>query len=159
MLHVTFRLVTSILRYNSVSLLILTKVLKWQINTWIGIEKAIVKSMICWWKRPMGKLFASIVGFKLAQLHDDVIKWKHFLSYWPFVQGIHRSPVIPPHKGQWRGALMFSLICAWTNGWVNNRDAGDRRRHRGHNDVIVMMHNWNCTDSEKNIVTNVGFIH
>ena len=28
---------------------------------------------------------------------------------------IHRSPVDSPHKGQWRGTLMFSLICAWTN--------------------------------------------
>ena len=57
--------------------------------------------------------------------HDDVIKWKHFPRYWPFVRGIHRSPVNSPHKGQWRGALMFSLICAWINGWVNNREAGD----------------------------------
>ena len=43
--------------------------------------------------------------------HDDVIKWKHFPHYWPFVREINRSPVISPHKGQWRGALMFSLIC------------------------------------------------
>ena len=50
--------------------------------------------------------------------HDDVIKWKHFPRYWPFVRGIHRSPVNSPHKGQWRGALMFSLICAWINDWV-----------------------------------------
>ena len=42
--------------------------------------------------------------------HDDVIKWKHFPRYWPFVWGIHRSPVNSPHKGQWRGALMFSMI-------------------------------------------------
>ena len=42
--------------------------------------------------------------------HDDVIKWKHFPCYWPFVQAIHRSPVNSPHKGQWRGAFMFSLI-------------------------------------------------
>ena len=35
-----------------------------------------------------------------------------------------------PHKGQWRGALMFSLICARINGWVNNREAGDLRRHQ-----------------------------
>ena len=33
---------------------------------------------------------------------------------------------------------MFSLICAWINGWVNNRKAGDLRRHRAHYDVIVM---------------------
>ena len=57
--------------------------------------------------------------------HDDVIKWKHFPCYWPFVQGIHRSPVNSPHKGQWRGALMFSLICTWINSWVNNHEAGD----------------------------------
>ena len=44
-------------------------------------------------------------------VHDDLIKWKHFLCYWPFVRGIHRSPVNSPHKGQWRGALMFSSIC------------------------------------------------
>ena len=42
--------------------------------------------------------------------HDDVIKCNNFPRYWPFVRGIHRSPVNSPHKGQWRGALMFSLI-------------------------------------------------
>ena len=42
----------------------------------------------------------------------------------------HRSPVNSPHKGQWRGALMFSLICVWVNGWVNNCEAGDLRRNR-----------------------------
>ena len=44
--------------------------------------------------------------------HDDVIKWKHFPRYWPFVRGIHRSPVNSPHKGRWRGALILSSICA-----------------------------------------------
>ena len=73
--------------------------------------------------------------------HDDVIKWKHFPRYWPFVRGIHRSPVNSPHKGQWRGALMFTLICARINGWVNNREAGDLRRYRGHYDVSVMTMN------------------
>ena len=42
-----------------------------------------------------------------ACFHDDVIKWKHFLRYWTFVRGIHRSPVNSPHKGQWRRALIF----------------------------------------------------
>ena len=49
-----------------------------------------------------------------------------------------RSSVNSPHEGQWRGALMFSLICAWINGWVNNRDAGDLRRQLAHYDVIMM---------------------
>ena len=71
--------------------------------------------------------------------HDDVIKWKHFPRYWPFVRGIHRSPVNSQHKGQWRGALMFSLIYAWINNRVNNRGAGDLRRYRAHYDVIVMI--------------------
>ena len=72
-----------------------------------------------------------------SSCHHDVIKWKHFPRYWPFERGNHRSPVNSPHKGQWRGALMFSLICAWINAWVNNREAGDLRRHRAHYDVIV----------------------
>ena len=54
-----------------------------------------------------------------------------------FVRRIHRSPVNSPHKGQWRGALIFSLICARINSWVNNREVGDLRRHRVHHDVIV----------------------
>ena len=60
--------------------------------------------------------------------------WRHqmetFSAYCPFVRGIH--------KGQWRGALMFSVICVWINNWVNNREAGDLRRHRGHYDVNGM---------------------
>ena len=71
-------------------------------------------------------------------VHVNVIKWKLFPRYWPFVWGIHRSPVNSPHKGQWRGALMFSLICAWINSRVNNREAGDLRHHRAHYDVVVM---------------------
>ena len=70
--------------------------------------------------------------------HDDVIKWKHFPRYWPFMRGIHRSPVNSTHKGQWRGALVFSLICPWINDWVNNREAGDLRRYSGYYDVSVM---------------------
>ena len=78
---------------------------------------------------------------KCVSFHDDVIKWKKFLRYWPFVRGIHRSPVNSPHKGQWHGALMFSLICVWINGWVNHHEAGDMRRYRAHYDGTVM---WLC---------------
>ena len=76
-------------------------------------------------------------GYTLA--HDDVIKWKHFPRYWPFVREIHRSPENSPHKGQWRGALIFSLIYARINAWVNNREAGNFRCHRAHYDATVMI--------------------
>ena len=71
-------------------------------------------------------------------LHDDVIKWKPLPHNWPFVWGINQSPVNSPHKGQWCGALMFSLICAWITAWVNNHEAVDLIRHYTHYDVIVM---------------------
>ena len=66
-----------------------------------------------------------------------------FPRYWTFVMRIHESPVDSIHKGQWRGALMFSLIWGWTKVrqiietpviW----DAGDLRRRRAHFDVIIM---------------------
>ena len=56
--------------------------------------------------------------------------------------GNHRSPVTSSHKGQWRGAFVFSLICTLTNSWVNNRDASDLRRHRAHYDLTVMRIPW-----------------
>ena len=74
----------------------------------------------------------SFILYSISPWHDDVIKWKHFPRYWPFVR------VNFPHKGQWRGALMFTLICARKNGWVNNGEAGDLRRYLAHYDVIVM---------------------
>ena len=46
---------------------------------------------------------------------------------------------IPLTIGQWRRALVFSLICAWINGLVNNREAGDLRRHRAQYDVTVII--------------------
>ena len=99
----------------------------------------------CLCRMPMGhsELFGMLYFLTLGPIstHDDVIKWKHFSLYWPFVRGIHRSPVNSPHKGQWRGALMFSLICVWINGWVN-REAGDWRGYRAHYDVILMNSTW-----------------
>ena len=83
--------------------------------------------------------WASSSLIRLRSYHDDVIKWKHFPRNWPFVREIHRSPVNFPHKGQWGGALIFSLIYTWINDWVNNHEAGDLRRQHGHYDVIVMQ--------------------
>ena len=85
------------------------------------------------------KHLTSATWYRINLTDDDVIKWKHFPRYWSFVRGIHRSPVNSPHKGQWLGALMFSLICAGVNGWVNNGEASDLRRNRAHYDVTVMV--------------------
>ena len=85
--------------------------------------------------------------------HDDVIKWKHFLRHWPFVRRIHQWPVNSPHKGQWRRALMFSLICAWINNWVNIPEAGDLGRHRAHYDVTVMGNVYLSTSVPKAGIT------
>ena len=82
--------------------------------------------------------FRSCAAICKKACHDDV-KWKHFPRYWPFVQGVHRPPVNSPHKGQWPWALMFSLICTWINGSINNRETGDLRRHRAHYDIVMQQ--------------------
>ena len=52
------------------------------------------------------------------------------------------SPVIgefPVQRPVTRSFDVFFYICAWINGWVNNGEAGDLRRHRAHYDVNVML--------------------
>ena len=109
--------------------------------------------IVGWWTAvspPCVKALGSMLQLQLCQnigwsaaasqqCHDDIIKWKHFSHCWPFVQGIHRSPVNSPHKGQWCKALMFSLICASISGWVKNEEAGDLRRNHNHYVVMVMV--------------------
>ena len=119
-----------------------------QVIIWTNDDLVYWNIYVSFWKRLYNFVARAVPADDLASLgtksHDDVIKWKLFLRYWPFVQGIHQSPVNSPHKGQWRGALMFSLICAWISNWVNNGEAGDLRRYRTHYDVTVMI----CMDSD-----------
>ena len=82
--------------------------------------------------------------------HTGLTWWRHqmvtFSALLAICAGNSPVPVNFPHKGQWRGALMFALICVWINGWVNNREAGDLRRYRVHYDVIVMQNITGITD-------------
>ena len=63
--------------------------------------------------------------------------WNIFRVIGPLVRGTPRSPINSPHKGQWRGVLI-SLICTWTNGYVNNLVGHELRRHGAHYDVTFM---------------------
>ena len=71
--------------------------------------------------------------------------WRHqmetFSASLAICAGIHRSLMNSAHRGQWSGALMFSLIYACINVWINNREADDLRRHGTHYDATVMSHN------------------
>ena len=111
---------------------------------------------------PSQKLNQAVLSYLIKYVNRDnqvcwrennkyvvVLEWNQVCSWWrhqmeafsallALCAGNSPVPVNSPHKGQWRGALMFSLICVWINDWVNNREAGDLRRHRGHYDVIVM---------------------
>ena len=55
-----------------------------------------------------------------------------------FLRGITGHQWIPL-KGQWLEALIFSSICASTNGWANNRDTGDVTRYSAHQNVTEML--------------------
>ena len=70
----------------------------------------------------------------------SVMGSQHWFKLWHFVRGNYQSLVNFPHKGRWRRALMFSLICASTNGWANHCDTGDLRRRYAYYNVTVMSH-------------------
>ena len=108
---------------------------KWSLGTkWLSVATSsnniqVMPSLMC---------FVNEIQIKMQAL------WCHqmetFSTLLAFVRGIHWSLVISPHKGQPHGALMFSLICAWTNGWAvfNHLYASDLRCHRTHHDMTVM---------------------
>ena len=76
------------------------------------------------------------------------IAWRHQMETFSALLAlcVGNSPVNSPHKGQWRGALIYSLVYPWINGWVNNHEAGDLRRYSGHYDVSVMNMLCGITD-------------
>ena len=76
----------------------------------------------------------------VSTVQRQVKWWRHQMETFPGLLAIcaGNSAGEFPHKGQWRGALMFSLVCVWINGWVNNRAADDLRRYCAHYDVSVM---------------------
>ena len=106
-------------------------------NKWFGTGQTLAQY---WTDHRLGSVANCVYDDDVIKL-----KWKHFPRYWPFVRGIHRwqrpvthsfdvffdlrcflwfAPFVrgihrwlvnPSHKGQWRRALMFSLICARTN--------------------------------------------
>ena len=63
--------------------------------------------------------FSQILQLMIISSNENILHDKLF------VRGIHPSPVDSPHKGQWHKALMFSLMFALTNDWINSGVAGD----------------------------------
>ena len=94
---------------------------------------------VAWWRHQNGNIFRAtgIINAWNKRLLNMNLNLLALSAGNSPVTG--ESPVNSPHKDQWRGALVFSLICAWINGWVNNRETVDLRCHRAHYDVIVML--------------------
>ena len=89
---------------------------RWLICLGLGVQILLCDIALSWWRHQM-ETFSALLAL---------------------CAGNSPVPVNSPHKGQWHGALMFSLIYAWINDWINNREAGDLRRQCGHYDVSVM---------------------
>ena len=101
----------------------------------------------------ISKLLPAISRPAIAKMRWDISPpwWRHQMETFSALLAIcaRNSSVTGefPTQGQWRGAVMFSLIYDWINGWVNNCEAGDLRRHHAHYDVTVMnqaYNPWRC---------------
>ena len=89
--------------------------------------------------------------------HDDVIKWKHFPRYWPFLQGIHLPSVNSLHRGQWRGALMFSLICA-LNKRLSKQSLGWWFETQSAHFAVIVMENWSISNNNESQQAGMMYI-
>ena len=91
------------------------------------------------WRRIKFILIYALILLVIVYSNFVFVSWRHFSRHWPFLRGIHRSPADPPIKDQWRRALMFPLMYAWTCGWTNTGIPGDLRSHDAYCDVIVIV--------------------
>ena len=114
-------------------------------------------------KIPKGCVSGPFRGSPSRVFRRHITWWRNqmetFSALLAICAGNSPVPVNSPHKGQWRVALMFSLICARINDWVNNREAGDLRRYRGHYDVIVMIRIKSASVYNHSIVCIDIFLH
>ena len=114
------------------------------------MDKMIAWTTYSWWQNKTNRVY---MGYTPSTTFIIPAWWRHqmetFSALLALCAGNSPVPVNSPHKGQWRGALMFSFICAWIHDWVNNREAGDLGRHRGHYDVIVMRLTFLFSDTEQ----------
>ena len=103
------------------------EIVVFQVNEWLGLKKFMVSMAID--SDGLSSLWFTVARSMMTSSNRNI-----FCVTGP----LWRVPVNTTHKGQWRGALIFSLKCAWGNGWANNLYAGDLRRHRTHYDVTAM---------------------
>ena len=118
-------------------------------------------------RRGMNRLYKRFAKYYINVLssENNIIKyawWRHqmetFSALLALCAGNSPVPVNSPYKGQWRGALMFSLICVWINDWVNNREAGDLTRYRAHYDVMVMNTKMPGNAVDHNYLTSTDLV-
>ena len=121
-----------------------------------GFEECVVTVVHFAWRPLLGLLSGNMILCKLLQLISRYVAVGCILPVLPLKWGtmilrtyggtldtiLHQVRSSLEFKSQWRGALIFSLLCVWINGWVKNRKAGDLRRYRSHYDVTVMYYLW-----------------
>ena len=82
-------------------------------------------------------------GINVIQCSGNLVTgatlWRHQMALLVLCEG--NPPVTSefPSQGPVTRSFDIFLICVWTNGWANNRDAPYLRRHRAHYDVTVMI--------------------
>ena len=100
-----------------------------------------------WWRLMTGRVayYLPYIVCKLgmiAHIHSLIDKkWGHhqmetFSALLALVRGIHRWIIFTKASDAELWWVFF--ICAWIDSFVNNRKAGDLRRHRVQYDVTVM---------------------
>ena len=136
----------------------------------ISIPMGLRVTHACSWKRGFRQstLFRMVrAGYDIHE-HHTLNPWNKTTSIRPISFGWSSSaPIYYPRKVNRMNKMTLvtlcegnppvtrnfdvSLVCAWTNGWANNRDAGGLRRHRAHYDVTVMRNSYRLWHTLSNV--------
>ena len=119
----------------------------------LRLNKRLSKQSWGWW-------FETLSGSLWRHCNEVTAAWwRHQMETFSALLAIceGNSPVTTGFPLQWRGVLMFPLICTWTNGWAKNRNAGDLRRHCAHYDVTLMRCEGLCHPRKHSFYISIWF--
>ena len=98
---------------------------------------------------------AVLLNMSCCCRHDDVIKWKHFPGFWPFVKGIHCSMMHPYPQKDNDARLWCFFCCEPVEIPVIRNAMVVMRRHRNILEIFLIQRHSVATANDNSVLMHL----